>query len=150
MSATAEIASEFLNAPVKIDPKTLYVFISQSGETADAIEPLKFVKAQGGKTFGIVNVVGSSISRLTDFGLFTRAGTEVGVASTKAFTAQLATVQLLALFYAIKRGEDFRKYRSALEELSKLSEIMQEVLSNTMAIERTAKELSKYQHLFFL
>lgn len=150
MSATAEIASEFLNAPVKIDPKTLYVFISQSGETADAIEPLKFIKAQRGKTFGIVNVVGSSISRLTDFGLFTRAGTEVGVASTKAFTAQLATVQLLALFYAIKRGEDFRKYRSALEELSKLSEIMQEVLSNTVSIERTAKELSKYQHLFFL
>lgn len=72
------------------------------------------------------------------------------MASTKAFTAQLATVQLLALFYAIKRGEDFRKYRSALEELSKLSDILQETLANTVHVERVAKELSKYQHLFFL
>lgn len=150
MPATAEIASEFLNAPVRIDPKTLYVFVSQSGETADAIEPLKFVKAQGGKTFGIVNVVGSTISRLTDFGLFTRAGTEVGVASTKAFTAQLATVTLLALFYSIKRGEDFRKYRNTLEELAKLSETMKKTLALDESIKKIGAELAKYPHLFFL
>lgn len=150
MSATVEIASEFLNSPVRVDPKTLYVFVSQSGETADAIEPLKFIKEHGGKTFGIVNVVGSSISRLTDFGLFTRAGTEVGVASTKAFTAQLAVVTLLALFYAIKRGEDFRKYRSALDDLAKLPEVLESVLSASDEIRAVSKELAKAPHLFFL
>jgi glucosamine--fructose-6-phosphate aminotransferase (isomerizing) len=150
MDATAEIASEFLNAPVAIDPKTLYVFISQSGETADAIEPLKFIKEHDGKTFGIVNVVASTISRLTDFGLFTRAGTEVGVASTKAFTAQLATVLLLALFYAIKRGADFRRYRSALEDLKKLPDGMKHVLEMDSAIQKIAHELAQYSHLFFL
>ncbi|MDQ1343778.1 MAG: hypothetical protein QG650_498 [Patescibacteria group bacterium] len=150
MPATAEIASEFLNAPVRIDTKTLYVFVSQSGETADAIEPLKFIKAHGGKTFGIVNVVGSSISRLTDFGLFTRAGTEVGVASTKAFTAQLATVTLLALFYSIKRGEDFRKYRSTLEELSKLPDTMNKALAMNDGLAQVAEVFGKYPHIFFL
>jgi glucosamine--fructose-6-phosphate aminotransferase (isomerizing) len=150
MDATAEIASEFLNAPVEIDPKTLYVFVSQSGETADAIEPLKFIKAHGGKTFGVVNVVGSTISRLTDFGLFTRAGTEVGVASTKAFTAQLSAILLIALFYAIKRGADFRKYRSALEDLKKLPEAMEKTLALSAEIKGLAAELKGYQHLFFL
>jgi glucosamine--fructose-6-phosphate aminotransferase (isomerizing) len=150
MPATAEIASEFLNSPVTIDPKTLYVFVSQSGETADAIEPLKFIKAHGGKTFGIVNVVGSTISRLTDFGLFTRAGTEVGVASTKAFTAQLSAVLLLALFYAIKHGADFRKYRSALEELADLPAAMKKTLELSAEITKIAATLSKFPHLFFL
>ncbi len=150
MDATVEIASEFLNAPVQIDSKTLYVFVSQSGETADSIEPLKFVKAQGGKTFGVVNVVGSTISRLTDFGLFTRAGTEVGVASTKAFTAQLATILLLALFYAIKQGADFRKYRGALDDLGGLSEAIERVLAMSDTVRETAEAISKFPHLFFL
>lgn len=150
MFSSAEIASEFLNSPVKIDPKTLYVFVSQSGETADAIEPLKFVKEHGGKTFGIVNVVGSSISRLTDFGLFTRAGTEVGVASTKAFTAQLSAVLLLALYYSIRRGEDFRKYRNALEQLSQLPAVMERALELSDEIVPVAEALATYRHLFFL
>lgn len=98
MESSAEIASEYEYKPHHINDKTLYVFISQSGETADSIAVLKALKERGAKTFGIVNVPGSTIARLTDHGLFTRAGTEIGVASTKAFTGQLSCILLLALF----------------------------------------------------
>ncbi|MEI8009458.1 MAG: SIS domain-containing protein [bacterium] len=73
LDASCEIASEYEYKHIKVNNETLYVFISQSGETADSIEVLKLIKQQGGHTFGIVNVVGSTISRLTDYGLFTRA-----------------------------------------------------------------------------
>lgn len=85
IETTVTVATEFKYTKKFIHPDTLYVFISQSGETADALESLKMVKSKGGYTFGIVNVPGSSIARLSDTGLFTHAGIEVGVASTKAF-----------------------------------------------------------------
>ncbi|HBB03536.1 TPA: hypothetical protein DCZ39_01340 [Patescibacteria group bacterium] len=77
IDASCEIASEYEYKNIKVNKDTLYVFISQSGETADSIEVLKLIKQQGGATFGIVNVVGSTISRLTDYGLFTRGGVEI-------------------------------------------------------------------------
>jgi len=103
LDVSCEIASEYEYRNIKVNDETLFVFISQSGETADTLEVLKLIKQKGGHTFGIVNVVGSSISRLTDYGLFTRAGAEIGVASTKAFTAQITCILLLALFLGQKR-----------------------------------------------
>lgn len=150
MDARVEVASEFEYKNIRIDPDTLYVFISQSGETADSIEPLKYLKSKGAKTFGIVNVVGSTISRLTDFGLFTRAGTEVGVASTKAFVAQIATVLILALYFGEKRGLSRQKYRQIIEEFAKIPEKIEELLAHTSEIQEVAREISKYQQFFFL
>ncbi|MEI7562490.1 MAG: SIS domain-containing protein [bacterium] len=77
IEASCEIGSEYEYKNIKVSDDTLYVFVSQSGETADSIEILKMIKQKGGHTFGIVNVVGSTISRLTDYGLFTRCGAEI-------------------------------------------------------------------------
>ena len=113
-----EIASEYEYKHIHVDDQTLFVFISQSWETADSIEVLKLLKGRWAHTFGIVNVVGSTISRLTDYGLFTRAGAEIWVASTKAFTAQITSILLLALFLWKKRWLNKSKYEKILTELS--------------------------------
>lgn len=91
------ISNEFLYDTFLPDLKTLYVFISQSGETADVRESLKIVREKGCPTFGVVNVVGSTIARMTDMGLYTHAGVEVGVATTKNFVSQLVVLLLMAL-----------------------------------------------------
>lgn len=150
IESRATIASEFFAKPVHVRADTLYVFVSQSGETADALEPLKYLKEKGAKTFGIVNVVGSSIARMTDTGLFTRSGTEVGVASTKAFIGQLGAILLLTLFFAIEAGGDYRVYRSVLGQLEKLPDQAFEVLELSSSIRKIAKEFTAYEHCFFL
>ncbi|EKE30323.1 MAG: Glucosamine-fructose-6-phosphate aminotransferase, isomerizing [uncultured bacterium (gcode 4)] len=150
MDARVEVASEFEYKNVTIDQETLYVFISQSGETADSIEPLKYIKSQWGKTFWIVNVVWSTISRLTDFWLFTRAWTEVGVASTKAFVAQIATILLLALYFWDKKWLNRQKYKQIINELKNLPRIIQEVILTSESIKVVANEMSKYKQFFFL
>lgn len=124
--AYAEIASEYTNKTIHLDDKTLHIFLSQSGETADAIDVLKKIKARGGHTFGIVNVVGSTIANLTDHGLFMRAGYEIGVASTKAFIGQLSCLFLLVLSLAKKRNISIELY---LELLTTLREIPYQIAS---------------------
>jgi glucosamine--fructose-6-phosphate aminotransferase (isomerizing) len=99
METEVTIATEFKYRKKFIHSDTLYIFISQSGETADVLESLKIVKAKGGYTFGIVNVPGSSIARISDSGLFTHAGIEVGVASTKAFIGQVSVLVFMALYF---------------------------------------------------
>lgn len=83
-----------------VDTSQLYVFLSQSGETADTLDPLRYLKGRGARTLGIVNVPGSSIARESDFGFYTRAGVEIGVASTKAFTGQCIALNLLSFHLA--------------------------------------------------
>ncbi|MDD3263194.1 MAG: glutamine--fructose-6-phosphate transaminase (isomerizing) [Candidatus Absconditabacteria bacterium] len=148
--ASCEIASEYEYRNINVNSKTLYVFISQSGETADSIEVLKMIKEKGGHTFGIVNVVGSTISRLTDYGLFTRAGAEIGVASTKAFTAQLSCILLLALFLGKKRALPKAKYEQILRELAKVPTMIEDLLADQTQIRELAQELKKYNNFFFL
>lgn len=151
MESRVEVASEFEYKNIKVDPKTLYVFISQSGETADSIEPLKYLRSKWAKTFGVVNVVGSTISRLTDFGLFTRAGTEVGVASTKAFTAQICTILLLALYFGEKNGNLPRqKYRQIIQELQHIPEKIEELLTDSAKIRDIVANIKDYKQFFFL
>jgi len=151
MESRVEVASEFEYKNIKIDTKTLYVFISQSWETADSIEPLKYLKSKWAKTFGIVNVVGSTISRLTDFWLFTRAGTEVWVASTKAFTAQICTILILALYFWEKNWYLARqKYKQIIQELEDIPNKIEELLKNFTKIKEVAKNLKDYKQFFFL
>lgn len=145
-----EIASEYEYKHINVTDDTLYVFISQSGETADSIECLKYIKSKWGKTFGIVNVVGSTISRLTDHGLFTRAGAEIGVASTKAFTAQITCILLLALYLGRKRSLDTQQYEQILTELEKIPSLIEQILDQTDAIKSIAEQLSAYKDYFFL
>ncbi|MCX6825575.1 MAG: glutamine--fructose-6-phosphate transaminase (isomerizing) [candidate division SR1 bacterium] len=150
IDASCEISSEYEYKNIKVSDDTLYVFISQSGETADSIEVLKLIKEKGGHTFGIVNVVGSTISRLTDYGLFTRCGAEIGVASTKAFTAQITCILLLALYLGKKRGLGKAKYDKVMIELSKVPVMIEDILADTVNIRKIAESISEYKNFFFL
>jgi glutamine---fructose-6-phosphate transaminase (isomerizing) len=150
LESISYIASEYEYQNIKVDEKTLFVFISQSWETADSIEVLKLLKARWAKTFGIVNVVGSTISRLTDYGLFTRAGAEIWVASTKAFTAQITCIILLALFLWQKRWLRKSRYDQVISALNKIPEIIDQVLISHLEIKKVSEELAKYKDFFFL
>ncbi len=150
IDASCEIASEYEYKNIKVSDDTLYVFISQSWETADSIEVLKMIKQKWGHTFGIVNVVWSTISRLTDYGLFTRWGVEIWVASTKAFSAQITCILLLALFLWQKRGLSKARYDKIMIELSKVPIMIEDILADTATIREVATTLSKYKNFFFL
>lgn len=150
IDASCEIASEYEYKHIKVCDDTLYVFISQSGETADSIEVLKLIKQQWGHTFGIVNVVWSTISRLTDYWLFTRAGAEIWVASTKAFSAQITCILLLALYLGQKRWLSKAKYDKVMIELSKVPVMIEDILADTSNIRKIAEHVSEYSNFFYL
>ena len=150
LDSSCEIASEYEYKNIKVNDNTLYVFISQSGETADSIEVLKLIKNKWWHTFGIVNVVWSTISRLTDYGLFTRAWAEIWVASTKAFTAQITCILLLALYLGQKRGLGKAKYDKIMIELSKVPVMIEDILADTVNIRKIAENISEYKNFFFL
>src|SRR5690606_18764849 len=95
-----EYASEFRYRNPVLDEKTLVIVISQSGETADTLAALREAKQRGAKVMGIVNVVGSTIARESDFGIYLHAGPEIGVASTKAFTSQVTVLALFTILMA--------------------------------------------------
>ena len=130
-----EYASEFRYRNKHIDSKSLVIAVSQSGETADTLSAVKKAKEYGALTLGIVNVVGSSIARETDCGIYMHAGPEIGVASTKAFTSQVMTLSLLGNFIAQKTGQekslniisDIKKVPMIIEELLKLSDEILEI-----------------------
>ncbi len=150
MQADCEIASEYEYKNIHVDDQTLFVFISQSWETADSIEILKLLKNRGAHTFWIVNVVWSTISRLTDYWLFTRAGAEIWVASTKAFTAQITSILLLALFLAKKRWLGKAKYDKIITELSKVPTKIEDILEQSSNIRKIAQDFTQYKNFFFL
>jgi glutamine---fructose-6-phosphate transaminase (isomerizing) len=127
MPATAEDAAELSAQNPVVDRDTLYVAISQSGETADTLVTLREIRLRGGLVAGITNVVGSSLSRETDFGIYVHAGPEISVCSTKAFSAQVLATELLALRFARMRdlsASDGRIWVEALERLPKQAETM--------------------------
>ncbi|WP_185862477.1 glutamine--fructose-6-phosphate transaminase (isomerizing) [Blattabacterium cuenoti] len=138
-----EYASEFRYRNPIIEKRDIVIVISQSGETADTIAALKLAKKKGAFVFGICNVVGSSIARIVDAGAYTHAGPEIGVASTKAFTAQITVLVLLAL----KIG----KHRSAITN-SRYKYLCQELgsipdkVSMTLKMDETIKKISKVYH----
>ncbi|EAJ6152186.1 glutamine--fructose-6-phosphate transaminase (isomerizing) [Campylobacter lari] len=120
-----EVASEFRYREAIIGKNTLFVVISQSGETADTLEALKIAKTQGVKTLAICNVDNSNIVRLADISLLTRAGIEKGVASTKAFATQVATLWMLAIYLAQKANLDMSKEIKALRSLPGIVKVEQ-------------------------
>jgi glutamine---fructose-6-phosphate transaminase (isomerizing) len=126
-----EYASEFRYRNPIINKHDVVIAISQSGETADTLAALKLAKEAGAFIFGINNVVGSSIARITDAGAYTHAGPEIGVASTKAFTAQLTILALIALKLGKHNGElSTEKFNLLTHELERIPELVQQILDN--------------------
>ncbi|HLS30801.1 MAG TPA: glutamine--fructose-6-phosphate transaminase (isomerizing) [Flavobacteriaceae bacterium] len=146
-----EYASEFRYRSPIVNKNDVVLAISQSGETADTMAALKLAKEKGAFTFGICNVVGSSISRETDAGAYTHAGPEIGVASTKAFTTQITVLSLIALKLAQAKGEvnkkDFHYY---LEELELIPEKIEKALESSELIEEIARKYKSAKNFLFL
>ena len=146
-----DIASEFRYRDPLIDEKTLCIFISQSGETADTIAALKLSKEKGAKTLAISNVIGSSITREADFSIYTHAGPEIAVASTKAYTSQITLLTLLAIYFAQVLGSsDEIVLINLVKELLELPNKIEEVLEDVKDIEDLAKQLFKEKDIFYL
>ncbi len=146
-----DIASEFrYNNPV-ISRRSLCIFISQSGETADTIAALRLANSQGATTIVITNVIGSSITREADFTLYTHAGPEIAVASTKAYTSQVALLTLLSLYIAEKvQYDDLTLLNNLKTELNMLPSKIESILKDTDSIKEIAKVIHKEQDVFFL
>ena len=127
-----EYASEFRYRNPVINPSDIVIAISQSGETADTLAALKLAKERGAFIYGICNVVGSSIARLTDSGTYTHAGPEIGVASTKAFTTQLTVLTLLALHLGHKKGTiDHTTYKRLCQNLALVPDLVAKTIEMT-------------------
>jgi glutamine---fructose-6-phosphate transaminase (isomerizing) len=133
-----EYASEFRYRNPVVDPKTLVIGISQSGETADTLAAIREAKRRGARTIGLVNVVGSTIAREVDGGTYLHAGPEVGVASTKAFTSQVAALALITLRMARLRNMSILQGREFIQALRKLPEQVSQILERASEIERLA------------
>lgn len=143
-----EYASEFRYRNPIISEKDIVIAISQSGETADTLAALELAKQKGATIYGICNVVGSSIARATDGGSYTHAGPEIGVASTKAFTAQITILALMALSLAEKKGTISKsKYRELVNQLDTIPSLVEKVLKTNDQIKYLA-DLFKDAHNF--
>ena len=146
-----ELASEFRYRRLLVGEKTLVVIISQSGETADSLAALRAAKEHGAKTLAIVNVVGSSIAREADHVLYTLAGPEIAVATTKAYSTQLAATYVLALAFAQARGtvtaEEFKKLTA---ELAAIPEKIEKLLEHKERIQWFASKRANMEHAFFI
>ncbi len=143
-----DYASEFRYRNPLVASQDLLITISQSGETADTLGALKEAKLKGVKTLGIVNVVGSTVSREVDSGIFLHAGPEIGVASTKAFTCQLTALTLLALYFQQEKGVGIGK--EILEELKNISKKIQLILKEADKIKTVAKGFSGNKNFLYL
>ena len=145
-----EYASEFRYRKPILNEKTAMLFMSQSGETADTLAALKEAKQKGILTIGVVNVVGSSISRETDIGVYNHIGPEIGVASTKAFTSQLAILALIALFLGRQRNMSLVDGRAIAKELVNLPNLVKKILKQAPQIKKLAKEFHKYNNFLYM
>ena len=151
INVEVEYASEFRYRNPIISEEDVVIAISQSGETADTLAALELAKSKGASILGICNVVGSSISRITDAGSYTHAGPEIGVASTKAFTAQVTILSLLALSLAHKKGTiSESEFRILIAELEAIPEKVQRVLENNAHIEKIALEFKDVTNALYL
>ena len=145
------LASEFRYMDPIVDENTLVVAISQSGETLDTMAALREAKRLGAKVLSIVNVVGSSIARESDVVLYTWAGPEIAVATTKAYSTQMAVIDLLALYFARVLGTiGEAEYREALEEMLRLPGKMEAVLADRDDIQYFASQYFNHNSVFFI
>jgi len=146
-----DIASEFRYREPPVRKGDILILISQSGETADTIAAMREGKKKGAYTLSICNVLGSTLARESDGTIFTHAGPEIGVASTKAFTTQLAILFLLMLFFAKKMGiKDKEESRKMIAELRKIPHKMTEVIKMAETIEEIARKYMTYRNFLYL
>jgi glucosamine--fructose-6-phosphate aminotransferase (isomerizing) len=146
-----EFASEFRYRKPVINPGDIVIAVSQSGETADTLAALKMAKAQGALILGVCNVVGSSIARETDAGVYTHAGTEIGVASTKAFTAQVTVLTLFAFKLARERGQiDQDLYELLIREVLAVPEKVQTILMSHPHFKEVAEKYKDAVNALYL
>ncbi len=151
ISVEVEYASEFRYRNPVISDKDVVIGISQSGETADTFAALELAKERGALLYGIVNVVGSSIARLTHHGSYIHVGTEIGVASTKAFTGQVTLITLMAIQLGFERGHLSRtQYQTLIDELEIIPQKVEKVLALNAKIEYIAGEFKDATNALYL
>ena len=147
---TTELASELRYSDPLIDAHTLVIVISQSGETADTIAALRECKAKGARTLAIVNVVGSTVATLADYTVYTWAGPEIAVATTKGYTTQVAVLYLLALFFAGHLNRLGEEAKALTDTLRMLPRKLQQAIDMNPSIPALAKKYHDSQALFFI
>jgi glucosamine--fructose-6-phosphate aminotransferase (isomerizing) len=145
-----EYASEFRYRKPVLRKGDLVITISQSGETADTLAALREAKSKGIKVLGITNVVGSTIARESDGGVYIYAGPEIGVASTKAFTSQITVILLFAIFLARKRDMSYTEAKAILDDLVRLPELARSVLSTCESIRSIAEHYYQSKNFLYL
>ncbi|MFA9462989.1 MAG: glutamine--fructose-6-phosphate transaminase (isomerizing) [Velocimicrobium sp.] len=151
LPVTVDIASEFRYADPILDENTLVITLSQSGETADTLAAVRLAHEKGAKTLSIVNVKGSSIARESDYILYTHAGPEIAVASTKAYTVQLAIMYLVAFRFSMVRDSlSTKQVKAYTNTLEQTIETVQDILAYDKAIEPISARLQNATDLFFI
>ncbi|MBP3359388.1 MAG: glutamine--fructose-6-phosphate transaminase (isomerizing) [Clostridia bacterium] len=147
----AIVASEFRYSDPLITDKDLAIIISQSGETADTLAALKEAKSKGARTIGIVNVVGSAIANASDDVLYTWAGPEIAVATTKAYSTQLSVIYLLSVYMAKLAGRiDDAEYTKLVEEIKRLPELVSGILEKKEQVQYLASKFFNCHSIFFI
>jgi glutamine---fructose-6-phosphate transaminase (isomerizing) len=149
-SVEVELASEFRYRKMNLRPGTAVLAISQSGETADTLAALREAKRKDILVLGLVNVVGSSIARETDAGIYNHAGPEISVASTKAFLSQVTVLLLMGLMIGRKQELAYSDGKLLLEHLERLPLLAEGILQTSQAIRAVAEKYAKYSHFLYL
>ena len=148
---SAEVASELRYSDPMIDEKTLVIAVSQSGETADTIAAMKEAKNKGAKVLAIVNVVGSTIAKLADHAIYTWAGPEIAVATTKGYTTQVAVFYMFAVWVAKNLGKiDDKKYLEYVKDIKRLPERAQRTLDLNTKVQKLADKYFHNKSIFFI
>ena len=145
-----DIASEFRYRDPLIDDKTLCIFISQSGETADTIAALKLSKEKGAKTLAVSNVIGSSITREADYSIYTHAGPEIAVASTKAYTSQVILMVILAIYFPEILGNTSDELHALKKEVLTLPKKIEDCLELSDTVQEFSKRIYQERDIFFI
>jgi len=145
-----EYSSEFRYRDPIIEPGTVVIAISQSGETADTLAAMREAKRKGAYIIGICNVVGSTIAKESDAGIFLHVGPEIGVASTKAFTSQVVVLSLLTIDIARQKNMSFNDGYKLVKDLAALPKLIQKILDQAPAIEELSKKFSNINNAIYL
>ena len=145
-----EYASELRYRHAVLESDTMLMTISQSGETADTLAALRELKQRGIRTMGVVNAVGSSVARETDFGMYLHAGPEIGVASTKAFTSQIVALALFTLYLGRRRGMSIGQGREVVHALRQLPEQVEHILELNAVFRELAQEYKDSRNFLYL
>ena len=147
----ADVASEFRYRDPILDENTLVIIVSQSGETADTLAALREAKRKGARTLSIVNVVGSTIASESESVIYTHAGPEISVASTKAYSTQLSAVYMLAIFIAASLGKiDDETYKEYVNDLMRLPKFIAELLKDDEKIKKAALKVKDARDIYFI